>query len=351
MSLSINTNIASLTVQRHFNSTTATMNDVMEKMTTGFKINSAADDAAGYGVVKEMESVLSTYDVAETNGQMGSSLLQTQEGVLEIVGSYLQRIRDLTEQAANGTYATSSREAIALEVAQRMEEMNRLCDITDFNGLKLLDGSQTDGVNLQVGINSGMENVIRLDESLFASAKITALMRLNDGMGQKLGTINQTTYDGLTEEEQRQYYASEDGTIYFESATLAALYNENQAAFNVTAGNDVQINENTLTITTICNAVFSNDNSARMFLDTVDIAVDDVTKRSTEIGAYMNRVDSAVESIAVQADNLTEAKSLIKDADIAEISSDFVAAQILQQAGATMLTTANQTPSIALNLI
>ena len=336
MSLSINTNVASLTVQRHFNSTTATMNDVMEKMTTGFKINSAADDAAGYGVVKEMESVLSSYDVAETNGQMGSSLLQTQEGVLEIVGSYLQRIRDLTEQAANGTYATSSREAIALEVAQRMEEMNRLCDITDFNGLKLLDGSQTDGVNLQVGINSGEENVILLDASLFASAKVTALMQL-----ETLGGVS-TASQG-TQDDTYKYLCEADGQ-YYENAMVAQLTNDGLI-------NGGAIDTAAMTITALCNSVFKNDNSSRAFLDIVDIAVDDVTQRATEIGAYMNRVDSAVESIAVQADNLTEAKSLIKDADIAEISSDFIAAQILQQAGATMLTTANQTPSIALNLI
>lgn len=353
MSLSINTNVISLTVQRHFNSTTSRMNDAMEKMTTGFKINSAADDAAGYGVVKKMESVLSTYDVAETNGQMGSSLLQTQEGVLEIIGSYLQRIRDLTEQAANGTYATSSRVAIASEVAQRMQEMNRLCDITDFNGLKLLDGSQTDGVNLQVGINSGDENVITLDKSLFASAKITSLMQLNTGAGQKMGFINSATYNGLTDAEKENYYANADGTYYFESATIAALYDTDSAAFTgVTGANGTAtVVENALTITTICNSVFTNDNSARMFLDTVDLAVNDVTARATEIGSYMNRVDSAVESLAVQGDNLTEAKSLIKDADIAEVSSEFIAAQILQQAGASMLTTANQTPSIALNLI
>ena len=336
MSLSINTNVASLTVQRHFNSTTATMNDVMEKMTTGFKINSAADDAAGYGVVKEMESVLSSYDVAETNGQMGSSLLNTQEGVLEIVGSYLQRIRDLTEQAANGTYATSSREAIALEVAQRMEEMNRLCDITDFNGLKLLDGSQTDGVNLQVGINSGEENVILLDASLFASAKVTALMQL-----ETLGGVS-TASQGA-QDDTYKYLCEADGQ-YYENAMVAQLTNDGLI-------NGGAIDTDAMTITALCNSVFKNDNSSRAFLDIVDIAVDDVTQRATEIGAYMNRVDSAVESIAVQADNLTEAKSLIKDADIAEISSDFIAAQILQQAGATMLTTANQTPSIALNLI
>ena len=336
MSLSINTNVASLTVQRHFNSTTDTMNDVMEKMTTGFKINSAADDAAGYGVVKEMESVLSSYDVAETNGQMGSSLLNTQEGVLEIIGSYLQRIRDLTEQAANGTYATSSREAIALEVSQRMEEMNRLCDITDFNGLKLLDGSQTDGVNLQVGINSGDENVILLNASLFASAKVTALMQL-----ETLGGVS--TASSATQDDTYRYLCEADGQ-YYENAMVAQLTNDGLI-------NGGAIDTAAMTITALCNSVFKNDNSSRAFLDIVDIAVDDVTQRATEIGAYMNRVDSAVESIAVQSDNLTEAKSLIKDADIAEISSDFIAAQILQQAGATMLTTANQTPSIALNLI
>ena len=337
MSLSINTNVISLTVQRHFNSTTDKMNDAMEKMTTGFKINSAADDAAGYGVVKKMESVLSTYDVASTNGQMGSSLLQTQEGVLEIIGSYLQRIRDLTEQAANGTYATSSRIAISSEVAQRMSEMNRLCDITDFNGLKLLDGSQTDGVNLQVGINSGNENVIVLDKSLFASAKITALMKLN-------ATDNgaQSTSTAAAADDTHKY-EGETGKFY-ESAVLAQLAKDGIVV-------DGKIKEDKMTITALCNSVFKNDNSARMFLDTIDLAVNDVTQRSTEIGSYMNRVDSAVESIQIQQDNLTGAKSLIKDTDVAKISSQYLSYQILQQAGATMLTTANQTPQIALNLI
>ena len=340
MSLSINTNVISLSVQRHFNSTTSRMNDAMEKMTTGFKINSAADDAAGYGVVKKMESVLSTYDVAETNGQMGSSLLQTQEGVLEIIGSYLQRIRDLTEQAANGTYATSSRVAIASEVAQRMQEMNRLCDVTEFNGLKLLDGSQTDGVNLQVGINSGSENVITLDESLFSSAKITAIMKLTEGAAQSMAS-------GAAESDTLKYEGA--AGHWFESATIAAM--DKAGLINYQAGTSTVKTDGSVTITALCNAVFVNDNSARMFLDTVDLAVDDVTERATQIGAYMNRVDSAVESLAVQGDNLTGAKSLIKDADIAAVSSEFIAAQILQQAGASMLTTANQTPSIALNLI
>ena len=336
MSLSINTNVISLTVQRSFNASTSMMNDAMEKMTTGFKINSAADDAAGYGVVKGMESIISTYSVAETNGQMGSSLLKTQEGVLDIMGSYLQRIRDLTEQAANGTYATSSRIAIASEVAQRMEEVNRLCDVTNFNGLELLNGTQTDGVNLQVGVESGDENIIRLDEALFSSAKITALMELATGGGQKLTA-------GVDKKDDTHKY--QGATKWFESAMVAELNKEGA----IDDGGVVDPAK--MTITTLCDSVFNNDNSAREFLDTVDLAVDDLSARSTEIGSYMNRVDSAVEGLDLQANNLVEAKSLIKDADIAQVSSEYLSYQILQQAGATMLTTANQTPGIALNLI
>jgi len=340
--LSINTNSISLAVQRSFSNSTNQMNEAMKKMTTGYKINSASDDAAGYGVVKEMESKLNTYSVAETNGQMGSSLLQTQEGVLEIISSYLQRIRDLAEQAANGTYATSSRIAIATEVSQRMQEMNRLCDSTDFNGLKLLDGSQVDGVNLQVGIGAGDENVIVLDASLFASCKVSAIMCLN-------ATDNgaQSSAHSATKTDTCRYKGENGGNVvYFESAMIAQLYTDGLADA------DGKIIESQITdIERFCSSVFSNDNASRAFLKTVDLAVTNVSQRATQIGAYMNRVDSAVESLAVQGDNLTEAKSLIKDADIAKVSSEFLSYQILQQAGASMLTTANQTPSIALNLI
>ena len=337
MSLSINTNVISLAVQRNFNASTNKMNNAMEKMTTGFKINTAADDAAGYGVVKNLESILNTYTVAETNGEMGSSLLQTQEGVLEIISSYVQRIRDLTEQAANGTYATSSRIAIASEVKQRMNEMNRMCDVTDFNGLKLLDGSQVNGVNLQVGIKSGEENVIVLDKTLFEDAHVTSIMDFAT-----LGGVS--TASNATQDDTHKYKGD---TNYFESAMLAAI----NAYDKTIVADDGTIDVTKMTIENICDAVFSNDNSAREFLDIVDIAVSNLTTRATEIGSYMNRVDSAVESLAVQSDNLTEAKSLIKDADIAQISSEYLSYQILQQAGATMLTTANQATSIALNLI
>ena len=101
----------------------------------------------------------------------------------------------------------------------------------------------------------------------------------------------------------------------------------------------------------MCNAIYRNDNSAREFIDQIDVAIDNISLRSTKIGAYMNRLDSAIESTDVQRENLVEANSTIKDADVATESSNYIKYQILQQSTATLLATANQMPSIALNLI
>ena len=119
-SITINTNLASLTAQHNLSVNTKGMNTAMERLTTGYRINSGKDDAAGSSVSTIMEAQISGYDVAEANAAMGLSLLDTAEGVLDIVGDYLQRIRDLTEQAANGTYGTQSITAIRTEVQQRM---------------------------------------------------------------------------------------------------------------------------------------------------------------------------------------------------------------------------------------
>ena len=174
-SITINTNLASLTAQRNLSHATSGMNTAMERLTTGFRINSGKDDAAGAAVSNLMEAQISGYDVAESNTTMGLTLLDTAEGVLDIVGDYVQRIRDLTEQAANGTYGTASMKAIRTEVEQRMLEINRLCSVIDFNGIQLLDGTSTAaqgaGINLQVGNNAGTPNIINLDSSIFQSAK------------------------------------------------------------------------------------------------------------------------------------------------------------------------------------
>ena len=168
--ITINTNLSSLICQKYLRDATSGMNTAMERLSTGFKINSGADDAAGYSVVEGMQAKINGYDVIDTNASMGLDMLTTEEGVLDILNEYLQRIRDLTMQAANGTYGSASLNAIKIEVIQRMEEINRLCKVTDFNDMKLLDGSRTEDINLQVGLYSEQNCVIKLDSFLFNNA-------------------------------------------------------------------------------------------------------------------------------------------------------------------------------------
>ena len=361
-SITINTNLAALTAQHNLSMATSGMNTAMERLTTGYRINSGKDDAAGSAVSTIMEAQISGYDVAESNATMGLSLLDTAEGVLNIVGDYLQRIRDLTEQAANGTYGSSSMNAIRTEVQQRMEEINRLCTVIDFNGIKLLDGTSIaatskNGVNLQVSNNSGKNNIINLKYTIFESATCTALFMTNNSKSAQQGATgpDQDWYirtDGKdtaalrariaggeqTSIDNRKYDYEAKGYTKIEDETYDWKDNRTMSA-------------NRSCITAICDAVYTDDATAREFLSFIDDAISNVSNRTALIGAYMNRVESAVDAISVQKENIVSANSSIKDADVATESSNYIKYQILQQSSATLLATANQTPSIALNLI
>ena len=369
-SITINTNLASLVAQRNLSAATTGMNTAMERLTTGYRINSGKDDAAGSAVSCLMEAQISGYDVAESNASMGLSLLDTAEGVLNIVGDYLQRIRDLTEQAANGTYGTSSMRAIRTEVEQRMCEINRLCTVIDYNGIKLLDGTSVaatskNGVNLQVSNNSGKNNIINLKYTIFEAATITALFvsgnrysgSSNYDPDNTRGTDNLKWYergDGKdttalkARVEGDQEYTSPDGRKYDYSDTTKynKISEEKYDWQDVKKGS-----ANISCITAICDAVYTDDATAREFLSFIDDAISNVYDRTALIGAYMNRVESAVDAISVQKENIVSANSSIKDTDVAVESSNYIKYQILQQSSATLLSTANQTPSIALNLL
>ena len=343
-SLTVNTNISSLVSQRSLSKATGSMNTAMERLTTGYKINSGKDDAAGSSVSTLMEAQISGYDVAESNATMGLSLLDTAEGVLDIVSGYLQRIRDLTEQAANGTYGTASMKAIRTEVEQRMLEINRLCEVIDFNGINLLDGTSIavkskTGINLQVSNNAGDSNIINLKYTLFESAKCSALLVTNNthSMGGETWytrTISSESTDALN----ARITGTKQGN-YDYSDKYEALNADNYADKTLAC------------ITAICDAVYTDDNTAREFLYFIDDAIENVSNRTSLIGAYMNRVESAVDAISVQKENIVSANSSIKDADVATEASNYIKYQILQQSSSTLLSTANQQPSIALNLI
>lgn len=294
MALTINTNLSSLIVQKNLNSATESLNQAIKRMTTGYKINNASDNAAGYSIARNWETQLGSLDVATENAATGSDMMTTLESTYSLVSSHLQRVRDLTEQAANGTYGSDSLKAIQSEIKARLEEIDRIADNCEFNGLKLMDGSMGT-ISLQVGLYSDASSRIDLDESLFKEGSVAKLFT-------DYGQVAGATIDTVAKK-----CAGYDGTSI--------------------TGNQKEM------------------------LDKIDAVISEISARTTTLGSAQNRIESAIESIGVQSENLTSSLSTIRDADVASESSAYIKAQILQQASATLLAAANQTPSIALNLI
>ncbi len=284
MALTINTNLSSLIVQSNLSKATSSLNNAIERMTTGYKINHASDNAAGYSIARNWETQLGSLDVAADNAATGADMMTTLEDTYSLVSSHLQRVRDLTEQAANGTYGSDSLKAIQSEITARLDEVDRIAANCEFNGLKMMDGSMGD-INLQVGLYGSTDSQITLDASLFEKGDIKSL------------------------------FGEEKADVAEKCAGL------------------------------------KKGTAASSMLDKIDKVINEISGRVTTLGAAQNRIESAVESIGVQTENITSSLSTLRDADVAEESSNYIKAQILQQASATLLATANQTPSIALNLL
>lgn len=327
MTLTINTNVSSIITQRNLNNATNSLNQSIERMSTGYKINHAKDNAAGYSISNQWNTQLGSLDVAADNAATGSDLLTTAEQTYGLLTEHLQRIRDLTEQAANGTYGSSSLKAIQSEVVARLQEINRIAGNSEFNGIKLMsytkdgDGSGVtgNGINLQVGLYSNDNSIIKLDVSLFKDASVNGLFKGLTGLEDSLKKANNNAAADLTKDEGLEIFA----------AACSGL-NKKDGKFILQA---------------------DKDNQANKMLTYLDQAINEISNRTTAIGAAQNRVDSAISAIDVQSQNLTSSLSTLRDTDVAEESSSYIQSQILQQASATLLATANQTPSIALNLI
>lgn len=295
MALTINTNLSSIVAQRNLSNATKSLNTAIERMTTGYKINHAGDNAAGYSIARNWETQLGSLDVAADNAATGADMLTTLEDTYTLVTSHLQRVRDLTEQAANGTYGSQSLKAIQSEITARLEEVDRISANCEFNGRKMMDGSMGT-IALQVGLYGDADSRIELKEDLFKEADIANLF---------------TEYGKLT------------------GATIE-------------------------TVAQKCSGIDAdgrNDGGQNAMLDTIDKVINEISSRVTTLGAAQNRIESAIESIGVQSENITSSLSTLRDTDVAEESSNYIKSQILQQAAATLLSTANQTPSIALNLL
>lgn len=343
MALTINTNISSIIAQRSLNKATNGLNDSLEKMSTGYKINHAKDNAAGYSIANQWVTKLGSLDVAADNAATGSDMLTTAEESYNLLTSHLQRVRDLTEQAANGTYGSQSLKAIQSEVSARLLEINRLAANSEFNGIKLMKysegGDNSDvgitaaGVNLQVGLYADANSVITLDVDLFKDASLSGLFK-------GLSSVQNKVTNAGTPQTLAQLITNAGGSIDDLSNT------DNIEAF-AAACSGLCYDKATGGFTLQTNA----DSTAKEMLFFLDSAIDEISSRVTKIGGVQNRVESAISALDVQSQNLTSSLSTLRDTDVAEESSNYIQQQILQQASATLLSTANQLPSMALNLI
>lgn len=176
MGITVNTNMQALRIQHNLDVATSKMNTSMERMASGSKINSAKDDAAGLAVSTTLKNTISSSKVAADNVHIGSDMLSSIEGTLDVISENLGRIRDLTEQASNGTYSTDDLSAIASEVTKRITMVDNLAQSTTFNGIKLLDGSATAGITIQIGTGSAAVDKLTLESSIFASVTMATTL-------------------------------------------------------------------------------------------------------------------------------------------------------------------------------
>ena len=302
MAIIVNTNMSALKTQKNLNNASNSLQTALERMSTGLKINKAADDAAGLYVATNLNTQISGSKVAKNNISTGNNVLSTLEGDLDVILDNLNRIRDLSVQAANSIYDESAMGAMKDEIDQRLQEIDRISLASNFNGLQLLAGEgqlAENGLRLQVGANAdSAANAISLDKTFFAKTDSTTLG---------------SSYDG-------------------------------QLATGSKLDPDVGLSGN-------LEEAFMNASSAAQYIDIIDAAIDDISSKKSTIGATMNRLDAALTSLTTVIENNTAAKSTIMDADIAEESAEYTKHQIIQQTSSALFVQANQLPSLALNLI
>lgn len=378
----INTNVQSLNAQRNLSASQGSLSTSMQRLSSGLRINSAKDDAAGMAISERMNSQVRGLNVAVRNANDGISLAQTAEGSLAEVGNNLQRIRELAVQASNGTNSQSDRDALNAEVVQLQSEIQRVAEQTSFNGAKLLNGS-FNGVAFQVGANSGETITIanianaqtsalggavtRTTETISAASLTGFATAVADGEvtinGRSIGAIGaaanaQERAGQLTEAINRVSAQSGVGASY--DRTTGSITLSSTAQFAVAGATDDATvaglaNGATIGSSTTLNGIgsvnVSNFGSAQMAIDMADAALTTVNTARSNLGAIQNRFSSVVANLQSTSENLSASRGRIVDADFAKETANLSRSQILQQAGTAMVAQANQLPQGVLSLL
>jgi len=404
---SVNTNIAAMNAYRNLSTTNDAMSKSLERLSSGFRINRAADDAAGLAISEGLRSQIGGMTQAVRNTQDGTSVVQTAEGALNETTSILQRMRDLAVQASNsGSLNGNALDSIQKEMGQLKSELTRISDTTTFNGTKLLDGSFT-GKNFQVGANANETITVNIAGGASATAlKVDGVDVTTANSAYKAGGSVTTTNASSTAAAVMTFTAqgTDDfssagtvgsfqnlaGTISFggksfdlstvdySSATdgttaLAALNTAAKSALGLTtdpfaaSGTDLTFTVGdavtgytaasgyaaTDGATDINNATptFATASGATAAIKAIDDAITQVSSQRADLGAIQNRFDHTINNLNVAIENTTASESRIRDTDMASEMTKFTQAQVLTQAGTAMLAQANQSTQSILKLL
>lgn len=407
----INTNSLSLMTQNNLNTSQSSLNTAIQRLSSGLRINSAKDDAAGLAIASRFTSNINGLTQAQRNANDGISLAQTTEGALTEVTNNLQRIRDLSVQAATGSNSSTDLKSIQDEITQRMSEIDRLSAQTDFNGVKVLSSSAKP-VNIQVGAQDGQTIQVNLQE---ISTKTLGLTSFNVNGPQATatssfnGTATMLTSAAATTADFQKAYGSTTNvttsTVTEKTAnTLATTLGIGSGSVSIGANAVVDKNGNWFaqvaitpasaaeaqalknqgmsgavsgtamytyvaldpasadTASTAGTAKFTLDTSkitaanltagaSANPLSTLDNALQNVNSLRSSLGAIQNRLDSTISNLGTTITNLSSSRSRIQDADYATEVSNMTRANILQQAGTSVLAQANQTTQGVLSLL
>ncbi|MCU6237362.1 FliC/FljB family flagellin [Morganella morganii] len=373
----INTNAMSLVAQNNLNKSQAALGTAIERLSSGLRINSAKDDAAGQAISNRFTANINGLTQASRNANDGISLAQTTEGALNEINDNLQNIRRLSVQAANGTNSESDRQSIQDEIDQRLAEINRVSQQTEFNGIKVLSKDQT--LSIQVGANDGQTIDINLGKidtatlglegfsimNMVATSEVTEGMQIVGGTaGADKHVLSAQDIDNLEDKlfgankgdagNKMYAYTGADGNTAFIGVdkdgtwktSVATVKAEVPAVPGPAAPSEVSFGAATAVDATTDPVVKSLTT-----LQTMDDALAQVDAMRSGLGASQNRFNSVISNLDNTVINLSESRARILDADFAVEVSNMSRANILQSAGTTVLAQANQVPQNVLTLL
>ncbi|WP_313244157.1 flagellin [Stenotrophomonas rhizophila] len=380
----INTNTMSLNAQRNLSTSGSSLATTIQRLSSGSRINSAKDDAAGLAISERFGTQIRGTDVAIRNANDGISLAQVAEGSLTEIGNNLQRVRELAVQSSNATNSASDRKALQAEVTQLVSEIDRVAKQSDFNGTKLLDGSFSSQL-FQVGANAGQAIAIdkivdattaKLGTSTFATGKVADATAALTADATLTGTIKvgsaTVTLDkielksGATVADQNKAAVTAINSKLGETGVLAELDDAGKivvtqvkdgvamTAADITltgAAGFAHTADAAVTTANVANLDVSTVTGAQKALSLVDNALSSINNTRADLGAVQNRFTSVVANLQTSTENLSASRSRIRDTDFAKETAELTRTQILQQAGTAMLAQANQVPQNVLSLL